>query len=1246
MGHQNRFKQTILALFTILALLPFAPTAGLKTAHAGALAPGDIAFVEYNADGTDNFKFVALATIPGGEVINFTDNGWKSDNTWRTGEGIVTWTAPADGVSCGTVVSITTAPSTSHGSVSESGDLNFSASGDQIIAYQDASTMIAALNNEGDAVWQSDATNSNTSALPQGLANSTNAVAINEVDNIAYGGLTSGTKATLLAALNDQANWSGGSDSDPQAFVETITVTDCGDAAPSVSSTTPANGAGGVAVDADVSVNFSEDVAVTGNWYDITCASSGSHAAVVSGGPQLYTLNPDTDFVQAESCTVTVYAAQVTDLDGNDPPDLMASDHSWSFGVTDGSGCAAELFISEYVEGSSYNKAIEIVNATGATVDLSAGAYDLQLFFNGNTEPGTTIALAGTLANGDVYVVCHSSADATILAACDQSGNVSFNGDDAVALRKGGAYLDVIGQIGNDPGAEWSGGGDLGTADNTIRRKDIIRAGDPDGSDDFNNELITEWNGYAQDTFDGLGAHTVQCGEIAPYVVGTTPSHNASNVAEDANLVVNFSEDVTATGTWYAIQCAASGSHAATVSGGPQSFTLDPEGDFAPCERCTVSLLASQVTDQDTDDPPDAMGEDYSFAFTTACSCNTICELQGEAHLSPCSGQAVSDIWGIVTAVGPNGYWIEHPGCDANAKTSDGVFVYTDEAGKPAVGDEVLVSGSVAEYYSGGYASGNLAVTEIGSNPSFTVQSSGNSTTPTVVGSGGRVPPNTITDNDSVGDANTTPNFDPDEDGLDFWESLEGMLVQVNGPIVVAGTSGYGEITVVGDGGANSNSLSPRGGLVRQENDYNPERIVIDDMLITNTLVVDTGASFAGPIVGVMHYSYGMFTLYNTAALPAVSGGVSQEIGPAPRTNQISLATFNVENLDPGDPPAKFEGLASRIVTNLRSPDILILEEVQDNNGATNDSVVEADLTYTALISAIIAAGGPTYSWRDIAPEDDQDGGEPGGNIRVAFLFRTDCGLSFTDRGDCGASDAVSVSRGAFGQPRLSCSPGRIDPANPAFSDSRKSLVAEFEYVDLRAVHHRLFVIANHFNSKGGDASDFGRIQPPQRSSEIKRIAQAEAINAFVDQILAANAHANVIVGGDLNDFEFSAPLAALKGTPPVLTDLVYSLPEMERYTYVYQGTGQVLDHILLSDNLFNQHLRTIDVVHINAEFAVANQLSDHDPLVAILNFNRHHAWPWYRWYCSGPGHHCGYPQWPGDYRICAIRQIGQFTQE
>ena len=119
---------------------------------------------------------------------------------------------------------------------------------------------------------------------------------------------------------------------------------------------------------------------------------------------------------------------------------------------TAASAAPTDLFISEYVEGSSNNKAIELFNGTGAAVDLAAGGYQLQLYFNGSTT-ATTIALTGSVAAGDAFVFASASAGAAILAQADQTSGASlFNGDDAIVLRRGTTVLDSIGQVGRRPG--------------------------------------------------------------------------------------------------------------------------------------------------------------------------------------------------------------------------------------------------------------------------------------------------------------------------------------------------------------------------------------------------------------------------------------------------------------------------------------------------------------------------------------------------------------------------------------------------------------------------------------------------------------------------------------------------------------------------------------------------------------------------------------------------------------------------
>ncbi|MDD9206834.1 ExeM/NucH family extracellular endonuclease [Georgenia sp. 10Sc9-8] len=171
-----------------------------------------------------------------------------------------------------------------------------------------------------------------------------------------------------------------------------------------------------------------------------------------------------------------------------------------------------DLIISEYVEGSSNNKALELYNGTDGAIDLSG--YAVEMYFNGNTDAGLTIDLEGALSAGEVFVLAHSSAAAEILAQADQtSGAGFFNGDDAITLTKAGVVVDSLGQIGTDPGSQW-GAGLTSTADNTLRRKPDVCAGDTVTTDAF--DPAAQWDGYATDTFGGLGSHDTSCGAGDP----------------------------------------------------------------------------------------------------------------------------------------------------------------------------------------------------------------------------------------------------------------------------------------------------------------------------------------------------------------------------------------------------------------------------------------------------------------------------------------------------------------------------------------------------------------------------------------------------------------------------------------------------------------------------------------------------------------------------------------------------------
>jgi uncharacterized protein len=682
-------------------------------------------------------------------------------------------------------------------------------------------------------------------------------------------------------------------------------------------------------------------------------------------------------------------------------------------------------------------------------------------------------------------------------------------------------------------------------------------------------------------------------------VGNTLPAADATGTTNMSATAGKVGLLTTATALTCATGCAtASGVRDFLGYGSASSYESSP----APAGSNTTSLARTNpATDSDDNAADFASGTptpQNSSSGGTDCTGYTgtrIHDIQGAAHVSPKNGQTVTGVRGVVTAVKSTGFWYQDPCPDTNVATSEGIFVYTGTTPTVSVGDEITVNGKVSEYRPSSSPSA-LSVTEL-TSPTITRLGTRALPAPVVIGTGGRVPPSTVIEDDANGSVDSSGVFDPTTDGIDFYESMEGMRVQVNNPVAVGPYNAtYHEIPVIGDNGVNAGVRTSRGGIVLRQTDHNPERITLDDAVLAGATPagVNVGDHFSGTAVGPLDYAAGMFMLELTGPLTRVAGSITKETTAAPPAGELSVSTFNVENLAPSDPQSKFDGLAQTIVNNLKAPDILAIEEVQDNSGATDNGVVAADQTWSKLISAISSAGGPAYTYQQIDPVNDADGGQPGGNIRQGFLFRTDIsGLSFAPGTAGGSTQAVGVtSTGNSADPvNLTLNPGRIAPTDSAWNASRKPLAGKF-YFGGKPV----FLIANHFNSKGGDDYEWGQNQPPNEVTETQRVSQATLVADFVKQITAISPTARVIVLGDLNDYEFSTAVKTLDSAG--LADLPAILTDAERYTYDFEGNSQVLDHILLSSSL-NGATHQYDVVHVNSEFA--DQVSDHDPQVADL---------------------------------------------
>ena len=288
------------------------------------------------------------------------------------------------------------------------------------------------------------------------------------------------------------------------------------------------------------------------------------------------------------SGSASVTASQIDNGSTDNCGILSMSVSPSTFNCSDVAGDpVSDLFISEYIEGSSNNKAIEIYNGTGAPVNLAAGGYALKYYFNGSSSSGLTINLTGTVAAGDVYVVAQSTANAAILAQADQTnGSGWYNGDDAVELIKSGSVrVDLIGRIGEDPGTAWVSGANS-TLDHTLVRRSFVTQGVTVNPASGFPTLGTEWNVYPVDNSANLGSHTMMAGNLVTLTVNDV---NGNSSTCTAYVTV---QDVTPP----LLTCPFSGTISRNTDPGACTYTAQA-GEFnaTASDNCSVTSLTYQL---------------------------------------------------------------------------------------------------------------------------------------------------------------------------------------------------------------------------------------------------------------------------------------------------------------------------------------------------------------------------------------------------------------------------------------------------------------------------------------------------------------------------------------------------------------------------------------------------------------------------------------------------------------------------
>jgi predicted extracellular nuclease len=701
-------------------------------------------------------------------------------------------------------------------------------------------------------------------------------------------------------------------------------------------------------------------------------------------------------------------------------------------------------------------------------------------------------------------------------------------------------------------------------------------------------------DGLAVDNFSLTPGHV----DGAPTVSSTVPANAATNVPRTTDVTVNFSEPVNASAASFTISCANSGSHNFALSGGPSSFTLNPDVDFAANETCTVTVIASQVTDQDNDDPPDNMASDYSTSFTTidaqACGdpATFIHTVQGSGATSPITGSIVS-IEGIVIAdyQGPgqfSGYFVQEEDADADADptTSEGIFVFNTSF-PVNVGEKVRVRGTVTEFLSSGQT-----LTELTSVSSALVCNTGNSVTSTAV----NLPVTSLSD----------------------WERYEGMLINIPQVLTVTETftlGRFGEVSLSVGGRLRNptNIVAPGPTAIFQQDLNDRSRILLDDgnglQNIDPTIYPTGGLSFSNTLrsgytvnglSGVLEQRFGVYRVQPVGPI-TFNPTNPRSATPDPVGSSLKVAALNVLNffttLDTGTPICgptggldcrgansafEFNRQRDKIINSILAinPDIAGLMEVQN----------DATATIQNLVDGLNNVAGPgTYAYINTGTIGTDA-------IKVAAIYKP----------------ATVTPVGAYAILDSSVNPLFIDTKN------RPTLAQTFQ---LNATGAKLTVVVNHLKSKGSDCNDVGDPDTGDGQGNCNQTRTKAAI-ALVNWLATdptGSGDPDFLIVGDMNSYAKEDPITAIKLAG--YNNLLESLIGPDAYSYVFDGQSGYLDHALASSSLVSQVTGVTEwhnnadepvVLDYNVEFKTANQIntfystdpfraSDHDPVVVGL---------------------------------------------
>jgi predicted extracellular nuclease len=880
-------------------------------------------------------------------------------------------------------------------------------------------------------------------------------------------------------------------------------------------------------------------------------------------------------------------------------PDIVVSQ------VYGGGGNAGAALTNDFVE--LFNRGTTAVNVTGWSVQYaSAGGSSWQV-----------TALSGTLQPGQYYLVqeAQGAGGTTPLPTPDATGSIPMSATSGkvalvtstTALSCGAVAGDCFPNAairdfaGYGTATNFEGGAAAPTLSNTtaaLRGAGGCTDADQNGSDFASAAPAPRNTASPLSPCEGDPV-LLTCPAEIQTEVGTPASAPVQATDADGRVISIIVNSIVPSPTAGSI--ALSGFTPAAATGGTATASLDVDGDV-PAGSYTVQLVATN----DDATPQTGVCDVTVDVLPPAVS---IPEIQGSGLESPLAG-TTQRTSGVVTVVLGNGFFLQDPVGDGDPATSDGIFVFTGSALARTVapGDVLGISGTVTEFRPATRPR-DLALTEL------------NSVSFTKTGTAALPGPAVISD---------LPNTLIDPDGIDAFERLEGMLVSVARPTVTGPTNDFGELVVAASGDLGSTTplgnliVTPLGGgLV----DYNPERIMLDDearapggtgsgtRINSPQVQARVGDDATGDVVGALDYQFSNFRVQVSHPLADVLSGTSpaSPVGglPAPEPWEGRIATFNVENLfDCVDAPGKDDDascsaadltaietkltkLAAAFQGELLSPELAIVEETENTEVLTGDGSGNVPGT---TIPALLPRLGGNYDAVSFDASDVR-------GIEVAFVFDT---------------DRVTLHEAFLATSILPDTGGLFDGS--VWRAGREPLVGRFTLDGID-----LIVVGNHLKSKGGpqfgvdiepgDDPLYGAFQPPTRFTEELRHPQADYVRELVDLLLSLHPGAGILVGGDLNDFAFAEPgegldtVARITSSPTdPLTNVVELVPEDERYTFVFEGNSQVLDHLLVNAPLADRSTGQA-IAHFNAGFpnafaadpSVTFRASDHDPLVGYF---------------------------------------------